>query len=129
MLIEFLDMYMFFSSKEVDKVCMFAKNSIELDLLMMFWTPSVLTRLCAVIGMEQLLQSVSGGQVSVPMTIVISGIAKMFVGELVEIGTQHSTYVSLCIPYISLAKRHSHGFFTFKTIFVTTPIDISFKEE
>lgn len=34
----------------------------------------------------QLLQSVSGAPVSVPMTIVISGIAKMFVGELVEIG-------------------------------------------
>lgn len=79
--------------------------------------------------MEQLLQSVSGGQVSVPMTIVISGIAKMFVGELVEIGTQHSTYVSLCIPYISLAKGHSHGFFTFKTIFLATPIDILLKEE
>jgi len=37
-------------------------------------------------NMRRLLQSVSGGQVSVPMTIVISGIAKMFVGELVEIG-------------------------------------------
>lgn len=33
-----------------------------------------------------MLQSVSGAPVSVPMTIVISGIAKMFVGELVEIG-------------------------------------------
>lgn len=37
-------------------------------------------------GWKQLLQSVSGGPVSVPMTIVISGIAKMFVGELVEMG-------------------------------------------
>nr|PNR41670.1 hypothetical protein PHYPA_019075 [Physcomitrium patens] len=37
-------------------------------------------------NMRRLLQSVSGGPVSVPMTIVISGIAKMFVGELVEMG-------------------------------------------
>lgn len=37
-------------------------------------------------NMRRLLQSVSGAPVSVPMTIVISGIAKMFVGELVEIG-------------------------------------------
>lgn len=54
--------------------------------------------------MEQLLQSVSGGQVSVPMTIVISGIAKMFVGELVEIGMQHSTYVSLHSIYFSCRR-------------------------
>lgn len=33
-------------------------------------------------GWKQLLQSVSGGPVSVPMTIVISGIAKMLLGSL-----------------------------------------------
>lgn len=36
--------------------------------------------------MRRLLQSVAGCPVSVPMTIVMSGIAKMFVGELVETG-------------------------------------------
>jgi len=35
----------------------------------------------------QLLVSITGSQkISVPMTIVVSGIAKMFVGELVETG-------------------------------------------
>jgi hypothetical protein len=35
----------------------------------------------------QLLASITGTQkISVPMTIVVSGIAKMFVGELVETG-------------------------------------------
>lgn len=35
----------------------------------------------------QLLTNVTGSQkVSVPMTIVVCGMAKMFVGELVEIG-------------------------------------------
>ena len=41
-----------------------------------------------------MLQSVSGGPVSVPMTIVISGIAKMFVGELVEIGMHVFLHIS-----------------------------------
>ncbi|CAK9157872.1 unnamed protein product [Ilex paraguariensis] len=36
----------------------------------------------------QLLASLTGSaKISVPMTIVVSGIAKMFVGELVETGT------------------------------------------
>jgi len=35
----------------------------------------------------QLLTSITGSQkISMPMTIVVSGIAKMFVGELVETG-------------------------------------------
>lgn len=35
----------------------------------------------------QLLTSITGSQkISIPMTIVVSGIAKMFVGELIEIG-------------------------------------------
>ena len=35
----------------------------------------------------QLLVSVTGSQkISVPMTIAVSGIAKMFVGEIVETG-------------------------------------------
>lgn len=35
----------------------------------------------------QLLASISGTQkISVPMTIVVSGIAKLFVGEVVETG-------------------------------------------
>ncbi|PKU63468.1 hypothetical protein MA16_Dca022119 [Dendrobium catenatum] len=35
----------------------------------------------------QLLAAITGSQkISVPMTIVVSGIAKMFVGELVETG-------------------------------------------
>ncbi|KAF9611557.1 hypothetical protein IFM89_033561 [Coptis chinensis] len=38
-------------------------------------------------NMKKLIASVTGSpKVSVPMTIVVSGIAKMFVGELVEIG-------------------------------------------
>lgn len=37
-------------------------------------------------NMRRLLQSVAGCPISMPMTIVMSGIAKMFVGELVEIG-------------------------------------------
>ncbi|XP_058101048.1 transcription initiation factor TFIID subunit 11 [Magnolia sinica] len=38
-------------------------------------------------NMKKLLASLTGSQkISVPMTIVVSGIAKMFVGELVEIG-------------------------------------------
>ncbi|CAH8326903.1 unnamed protein product [Eruca vesicaria subsp. sativa] len=35
--------------------------------------------------MQLLLQGVTGSQISVPITIVTCGIAKMFVGELVEI--------------------------------------------
>lgn len=35
----------------------------------------------------QLLVSLTGSQkISIPMTIVVSGIAKMFVGELIETG-------------------------------------------
>lgn len=35
----------------------------------------------------QLLTSITGSQkISMPMTIVVSGIAKMFVGDLVEMG-------------------------------------------
>ena len=35
-----------------------------------------------------MLTSITGSsKISVPMTIVVSGIAKMFVGELVETGT------------------------------------------
>ncbi|KAJ7547620.1 hypothetical protein O6H91_08G095600 [Diphasiastrum complanatum] len=37
-------------------------------------------------NMRRLLQSVAGCPISIPMTIVMSGIAKMFVGELVELG-------------------------------------------
>lgn len=37
-------------------------------------------------NMRRLLQSVAGCPISVPMTIVMSGISKMFVGELVETG-------------------------------------------
>lgn len=37
-------------------------------------------------NMRRVLQSVAGCTVSLPMTIVMSGIAKMFVGELVETG-------------------------------------------
>ncbi|KAH7372947.1 hypothetical protein KP509_17G030600 [Ceratopteris richardii] len=37
-------------------------------------------------NMRRLLQSVAGCPISIPMTIVMSGIAKMFVGELVETG-------------------------------------------
>lgn len=38
-------------------------------------------------NMKRLLGSITGSQkISVPMTIVVSGIAKMFVGELVETG-------------------------------------------
>lgn len=55
------------------------------------------------IGGEQLLQSVSGAPVSVPMTIVISGIAKMFVGELVEIG-MHAFYLFIIYTYIQILK-------------------------
>ncbi|MCO5594872.1 hypothetical protein L7F22_048907 [Adiantum nelumboides] len=39
----------------------------------------------------QLLQSVAGCPISAPMTIVMSGIAKMFVGELVETGRRVMT--------------------------------------
>jgi len=53
---------------------------------MIYWIVSFFTGLLVCCGGVQLLQSVSGAPVSVPMTIVISGIAKMFVGELVEIG-------------------------------------------
>uniref|UniRef100_A0A0C9QX32 TSA: Wollemia nobilis Ref_Wollemi_Transcript_2062_976 transcribed RNA sequence n=1 Tax=Wollemia nobilis TaxID=56998 RepID=A0A0C9QX32_9CONI len=35
-------------------------------------------------NMRRLLQSIAGCPVSLPMTIVMSGVAKMFVGELVE---------------------------------------------
>lgn len=55
-------------------------------MIAMFCIVAILTRLLVYWGGVQLLQSVSGAPVSVPMTIVISGIAKMFVGELVEIG-------------------------------------------
>jgi hypothetical protein len=41
---------------------------------------------CIVVCFWQLLQSVAGCPISVPMTIVMSGISKMFVGELVETG-------------------------------------------
>eukprot|EP00250_Pteridium_aquilinum_P016992 c23399_g2_i1 orf=393-980(+) len=37
-------------------------------------------------NMRRLLQSVAGCAISVPMTIVMSGIAKIFVGELIETG-------------------------------------------
>ncbi|XP_057963556.1 transcription initiation factor TFIID subunit 11 isoform X2 [Malania oleifera] len=38
-------------------------------------------------NMKRLLASITGSQkISVPMTIVVSGIAKMFIGELVETG-------------------------------------------
>lgn len=38
-------------------------------------------------NMKRLLVSITGSQkISVPMTIVVSGIAKMFVGDLVETG-------------------------------------------
>lgn len=37
-------------------------------------------------SMRKLLSSVTGQQVSIPLTIVMSGIAKLFVGELVEHG-------------------------------------------
>ncbi|CAM6089098.1 unnamed protein product [Calypogeia fissa] len=37
-------------------------------------------------NMRRLLASVAGCPISIPMTIVMSGISKMFVGELVEIG-------------------------------------------
>ncbi|ERN20538.1 hypothetical protein AMTRI_Chr01g112160 [Amborella trichopoda] len=36
--------------------------------------------------MRRLLQNIAGCPISMPMTIVMSGIAKMFVGELVETG-------------------------------------------
>lgn len=40
----------------------------------------------------QLLTSITGSaKISVPMTIVVSGIAKLFVGELVETGWQAFT--------------------------------------
>lgn len=42
------------------------------------------TETCACVS--QLLGSVAGCPISIPMTIVMSGISKMFVGELVEIG-------------------------------------------
>ncbi|KAH9293673.1 hypothetical protein KI387_041113, partial [Taxus chinensis] len=35
-------------------------------------------------NMRRLLQNIAGCPVSMPMTIVMSGVAKMFVGELVE---------------------------------------------
>lgn len=49
----------------------------------------------------QLLASISGTQkISVPMTIVVSGIAKMFVGELVETGNcQFKIYVASSPEY------------------------------
>ncbi|KAK1302752.1 hypothetical protein QJS10_CPB12g00855 [Acorus calamus] len=38
-------------------------------------------------NMKRLLVSITGSQkISMPMTIVVSGIAKMFVGELIETG-------------------------------------------
>ena len=37
-------------------------------------------------NMRRVLQSIAGCPISIPMTIVMSGIAKMFVGELVEMG-------------------------------------------
>ncbi|GLJ50334.1 hypothetical protein SUGI_1072260 [Cryptomeria japonica] len=37
-------------------------------------------------NMRRLLQNIAGCPVSMPMTIVMSGVAKMFVGELVETG-------------------------------------------
>ncbi|MQM11698.1 hypothetical protein Taro_044606, partial [Colocasia esculenta] len=38
-------------------------------------------------NMRRLLTSITGSQkISMPMTIVVSGIAKIFVGELVESG-------------------------------------------
>lgn len=37
-------------------------------------------------NMRRVLQSIAGCPISIPMTIVMSGIAKMFVGELVETG-------------------------------------------
>lgn len=41
----------------------------------------------------QLLTSITGSaKISVPMTIVVSGIAKMFVGELVETGIMTCFY-------------------------------------
>uniref|UniRef100_A0A5B7AHK9 Putative Histone-fold n=1 Tax=Davidia involucrata TaxID=16924 RepID=A0A5B7AHK9_DAVIN len=40
-------------------------------------------------NMKRLLASITGSaKISVPMTIVVSGIAKMFVGELIETGIQ-----------------------------------------
>jgi hypothetical protein len=34
----------------------------------------------------QLMQSVTGTNVTIPMTIVMAGLSKMFVGDLVETG-------------------------------------------
>lgn len=51
----------------------------------------------------QLLASITGTQkISVPMTIVVSGIAKMFVGELVETGV-HTVQFRICVE-ISIPK-------------------------
>ena len=46
----------------------------------------------------QLLVSVTGSQkISVPMTIVVSGIAKMFVGELVETGMDFALLILIIV--------------------------------
>ncbi|KAI5066205.1 hypothetical protein GOP47_0018829 [Adiantum capillus-veneris] len=42
-------------------------------------------------NMRRLLQNVAGCPISLPMSIVMSGIAKMFVGELVETGRRTKT--------------------------------------
>lgn len=43
---------------------------------------------------KQLLASITGTQkISVPMTIVVSGIAKMFVGDVVETGSDKFSFI------------------------------------
>ncbi|KAF8412614.1 hypothetical protein HHK36_000583 [Tetracentron sinense] len=53
-------------------------------------------------NMKKLLASITGSpKISVPMTIVVSGIAKMFVGELIEADNQ-----SHCLPLSASGSFH-----------------------
>jgi hypothetical protein len=70
----------------------------------------------------QLLASISGTpKISVPMTIVVSGIAKMFVGELVETGMLSFVIFQL-IEREDDSMRLLQHFYAFSVVFSRPPV-------
>ena len=60
-------------------------------------------------NMRRVLQSIAGCPISIPMTIVMSGIAKMFVGELVEMGRMvMPPYLGVCCGCHPQVKVRDH---------------------
>ncbi|KAM0046274.1 putative transcription factor Hap3/NF-YB family [Helianthus debilis subsp. tardiflorus] len=57
-------------------------------------------------NMKRLLASITGSaKISMPMTIAVSGIAKIFVGELVETGT----LTIVCTCTVAYIFSHTHN--------------------